>query len=157
MDCILPEILDSWLLPFLHLYSGRATQKLQALGLYPGQLPLLFLAEHQEGLSLRQMADILHVKPPTVTVSVQRLERMGLMEKRPDEKDQRTYRIFLTEKAKDILGEAKRIAIDNAQTATQGISPDELAILKDCFTRMTENLKRDAKGQEVPCCSFEDA
>ena len=146
------DILDHWLLPFLHLYRARAERRLTALGIHPGQLPALLLVSHQEGMSLKQLADALHVKPPTMTVSVQRMEKMGLLEKREDKKDQRVYQIYLTEKGKETLDEAKQIALDNYQLATEGITREELAIVKDCFTRMTENLKRDAGAPEAPPC-----
>ncbi len=61
---------------------------------------------HKDGLSQREIAEKLHIKPPTVNVTVQRLEKAGFLYREADEKDQRISRIYMTEKGK----QAKKVA-----------------------------------------------
>lgn len=82
--------------------------QMQELGIYPGQIPVLGLVAKKDGLSQRELAKILNIKPPTVNVSVQRLEKAGFLYKKPDEKDQRVTRIYLTEKGKETKAKAPR-------------------------------------------------
>ncbi len=63
--------------------------QMQELGIYPGQIPVLGLVATEDGLSQREIAKILRIKPPTVNVTVQRLEKAGFLYREADEKDQR--------------------------------------------------------------------
>ena len=62
-----------------------------------GQIPILLLLAKRVKMSQREIAEELCVKPPTVNVMVQRMEKAGLIGRRHDEKDQRITRIFLTD------------------------------------------------------------
>ena len=69
-------------------FMTKCFGQMQELGLYPGQIPVLGLVAGRDGLSQRELAKILHIKPPTVNVSIQRLEKAGFLYKKPDEKIQ---------------------------------------------------------------------
>jgi DNA-binding MarR family transcriptional regulator len=49
-----------------------------------------------DGITQRDLAEILHLSRPTVTTMLQRLEQHGLLERWDDETDQRLTRIRLT-------------------------------------------------------------
>ena len=65
-------------------------------GTHPGQAMCLRLLTVNDGISQRDLADVLHVARPTVTRMLQGMEKAGLVERRPDEADQRLTRVFLT-------------------------------------------------------------
>ena len=75
-------------------FMTKCFGQMQELGIYPGQIPVLGLVAKKDGLSQRELAKILHIKPPTVNVSIQRLEKAGFLYKKPDEKDQRVTKTF---------------------------------------------------------------
>ena len=56
-------------------FMAKCFGQMQELGIYPGQIPVLGLLAHKDGLSQREIAEKLHIKPPTVNVTVQRLEK----------------------------------------------------------------------------------
>ena len=58
-------------------FMTKCFGQMQELGIYPGQIPVLGLVAKKDGLSQRELAKILNIKPPTVNVSVQRLEKAG--------------------------------------------------------------------------------
>ena len=60
-----------------HAYFQKSFQQLTNIGLRPGQPPILWHIAHENGISQRELARKLRVKPPTVNVSLQRL---GLLE-----------------------------------------------------------------------------
>lgn len=60
--------------------------QMQELGIYPGQIPVLGLLAHKDGLSQREIAEKLHIKPPTVNVTVQRLEKRDSFTEKPMKK-----------------------------------------------------------------------
>lgn len=98
-----PEHKDSFLSMFMRIdrrFMGKCFGQMQELGIYPGQIPVLGLLAYKDGLSQREIAEHLRIKPPTVNVTVQRLEKAGFLYREADEKDQRISRIYLTEKGK---------------------------------------------------------
>ena len=62
-------------------FMAKCFGQMQELGIYPGQIPVLGLLAHKDGLSQREIAEKLHIKPPTVNVTVQRLEKVQDNEK----------------------------------------------------------------------------
>ena len=82
-------------------YVGMCFHQLLEFGVYPGQIPVLYRIVQKEGSSQKEIADFLHIKPPTVNVTISRLEKAGLVCRRQDEKDQRISRIYMTEKGKN--------------------------------------------------------
>ena len=59
---------------------------MQELGIYPGQIPVLGLLAYKDGLSQREIAEHLRIKPPTVNVTVQRLEKQDFFTEKPMKK-----------------------------------------------------------------------
>ena len=130
-----------WLVKMMHVYSSMNFTKFTELGIHPGQIPVLSMIAEHEGISLRELADTIHIKPPTVTVTVQRLEKNSLVCKKPDPADQRVARIYLTEKGEKIKQEIKGLFEENERILTTGFSEAELNQLRDYLKRMIDNMK----------------
>lgn len=69
-------------------------------GLYPGQAGCLWIVHHHEGIAQSELADMLHVARPTITVMLQKMEKAGLIRRQVDDADQRLTRIYLTEEGR---------------------------------------------------------
>jgi len=81
---------------------------------------------------------------PTVSGLLQRLEAKGFIVCVPDREDRRCKRISPTEKALR-LNEAVRAEIARTeQTLAAGMTPEELALLRDLLRRMICNLTPSA-------------
>lgn len=131
---------NDWLFRLIHRYSSVNFKKFAEAGIHPGQLPVLRAVHEKEGISLRELADQLHIKPPTVTVTVKRLEKNGFLYKRTDEKDLRIIRIYESEKGKKLAKDLQKVAMENERLLTQGFSEEEKKQICQYFQRMTENL-----------------
>ena len=81
------ESLQMMLMKIYHLYFSKVFRYITDLGVHPGQIPLIRLLGKEEGLSQREISQKLHIKPPTVTVSLRRMENSGLIKKLPDERE----------------------------------------------------------------------
>lgn len=148
MEGIRGDSINSWLIRLIHGYSSVNFKKFMELGIHPGQLPVLKTIYEKEGISLRALADAIHIKPPTVTVTVQRLEKSGLVYKKADSADQRISRIYLTEKGKDIQAEIVRLIDENEKILTRGFSEEERELLRSFFERMVKNLRQVSNSSE---------
>jgi MarR family transcriptional regulator, organic hydroperoxide resistance regulator len=63
---------------------------------HPGQAICLRILAERDGISQRELARGLHLSAPTVTTMLQRMEKAGTIERRPDATDQRVTRVCLT-------------------------------------------------------------
>ena len=69
-------------------------------GLNPYQAHLLGEIASQDGQTIKELAYHLCVKPSNFKPIAQPLEKRGLIERRQDENDKRSFRIYLTEKGR---------------------------------------------------------
>ena len=102
-------------------------ERSKGLGLNPTQLAILdALADRTDGLGVQAIARHLALSQPTVTDSVNALERKGLVEKLPGA-DRRTVTLMLTPAGRDILftgqgtGEMLVRAVDALDDEEQGL------------------------------------
>jgi MarR family transcriptional regulator, organic hydroperoxide resistance regulator len=117
-------------------------------GLHAGQQFVLRRLWQEDGLSVTQLRDRLGVEMPTVTRALQRMERRGLVQRRPDTTDERSVRIYLTEAARQ-LADVIPAALERADhVALQGFSEEERATLLHLLRRMDENLTAAAGEEE---------
>lgn len=68
-------------------------------GLHPGQDALLRLLVARPGLRQAELARALHLEAPTISRMLHRMERAGLVERRPDRHDARVIRVVATPRA----------------------------------------------------------
>jgi len=67
-----------------------------AEGAHPGQAMILRILGSKDGLSQRELGDMLLLSKPTITAMLQRMERAGTIVREPDPDDQRITRVRLT-------------------------------------------------------------
>lgn len=124
-----------------HLYFCRGFKVLQAMDIHPKQVPILCFLGKNEGLSQNEISKQMNIKPPTVAVSIKRLEKSGVVERRADEKDHRIIRVYLTQKGRD-LGEAVKEKIEQSeQVMFKGFSEAELCLMRRFFEQIIDNLE----------------
>jgi DNA-binding MarR family transcriptional regulator len=93
------------------------------------------------GMSQRELADALHIQRATATVMLQKMEKSGYIDRRPDQDDQRIYRIYPTEAAK-VLDEESKKAVDNYFSACfRDFTPEELQKLDAVLTKLGKNIQ----------------
>ena len=102
--------IQSLIMEISRMYMEKCFVKLKKVGIHPRQIPILAVLYRRDGCSQKELAQELGVKPPTVTVSIQRLEKNGLLIRRQDEKDQRVSRIYLSDAGNAIIKEGMQMA-----------------------------------------------
>jgi DNA-binding MarR family transcriptional regulator len=110
------------------------------VGLYRGQPFLLAVLWENEGITHSELARRMHVSPATVTNMIKRMEKGGLLERRPDDEDQRVSHVHLTD-----AGRAIRARVDQRwrEVETQvfgSFSEEEQARLRALLERVREEL-----------------
>src|SRR3954454_10643953 len=115
-----------------HRAKGRGTTRAQWI--------VLFRLRQQEGLSQVDLADVLELQPISLVRLLDRLVEHGLLERRPDPKDRRANRLFLTRAGRQLVDDLDSlrdaIAIDVLQDIPDPAIKTSLETLKDIKDRI---------------------
>jgi MarR family transcriptional regulator, transcriptional regulator for hemolysin len=121
-----------------HRARGRGTTRAQWI--------VLFRLRAQEGLSQVDLADVLELQPISLVRLLDRLVEHGLLERRPDPRDRRANRLFLTKTGRRLVDDLDSlrdaIAIDvlrDIPTESIQTSLDALRDVKDRIKALEES------------------
>jgi DNA-binding MarR family transcriptional regulator len=112
------------------------------IGLYAGQDNFLWQLRRHDGLTHSQMVERLCVQPPTVSKMLDRLERTGLVTRRPDSEDNRISRLYLTEQGRNSENAVCSAWHDLEQRMTENLTLEERILLRRLLLQVLENLAR---------------
>jgi MarR family transcriptional regulator, organic hydroperoxide resistance regulator len=122
---------------------ARLDRALQRSGLRLGQYQVLRHLWEEDGLTPREIADRLDVEMPTVTRTVQRMVRDGLVERQAHPDDARSVRIYLTKRGVELRPQLAQIIDEQTERALHGFSPQERAAFVAMLERIAENAHHD--------------
>jgi len=142
-----PETMDFLLANICHLHHTRAHQLFEAIGLYRGQPPVLRSLWEQEGFTQSELAERLKIAPATVTKMLQRMEKTGFIQRKPDAKDQRVSRVYLAKAGRAIQGDVEAVWKTMEAETFANFTAEERALLRRFLLQMRENLLH-ATGEE---------
>ncbi len=149
MSCRHEDSLPILLGQISHLQLLKAYGLLEELGVHPKQVPTLIILRHHEGISQRDLVDLLRVKAPTVAVTIKRLERAGYVERRGDTADQRISRIYLTNYGKEIVEQIPSRIKQVEEKALEGFTQEERLLMRRLLLQIRENLTKPGPEQTV--------
>lgn len=126
----------------IRMYYSRIQSQLAEVGLYRGQPPILMLLYKNDGMSQKEMARALNLSPATMTLTLKRMEKAGLVLREMDEHDQRILRVHLSEKGREMCetGES-RIGVVTAELL-EGFTLEEQQQLNEYLGRIARNMER---------------
>jgi DNA-binding MarR family transcriptional regulator len=134
-DCIGYRILQ------IHrAHRNRAEAAFNELGLHTGQEWVLFQLWREDGLTQSALVNNLGVEPPTITKTIDRLEKAGLVERRTDPDDARVSRVYLTPAGCALEAPVKQVWDDLEAQTVQGLSEIEIALLRRLLDQIKHNF-----------------
>ncbi len=88
-------------------------RRIAHLGLTPDQFTVMrsLLEGDPEGMTQRQLTEAMSSDPNTVASLLERMEKAGLLRRKPHERDRRAHRILPLEKGKTTYQAARKIAV----------------------------------------------
>jgi DNA-binding MarR family transcriptional regulator len=87
-----------------------------------------------------RLSEILSVSRPTMTSTLNKLERNGYIERQPDPNNRRQVLVSLTAKGKDAVHEAVPEQLRIEKQLVSGLSPVEQQQMLDTLNRLLESL-----------------
>lgn len=117
-------------------------EKARSIGVTRPQWQVLTLLAANEGINQGGLAELLEVEPITLGRMIDRLQDASMVERRPDPADRRAWRLYITEKARDLLTQLRPLAAEMIEAALDGVSQTNRDQIADVMRQMRANLSR---------------
>ena len=115
-------------------------ENLEKKGITFSQFRVLRALWKEDGLTQKEIQERLDIKPSSVTGLIDLLVKKGLVSRRPDERDARLNRVFVTHEGEDLKRDSWEIHEQLEAILTRGFSKEEKALLLSWLHRIHENL-----------------
>ena len=105
-------------------------------GLVPSHGDILVCLYHNDKITMKDIADKIHRTRPTVTVLVDKLEKLGYLKREVSQEDSRYTYIVLTKKGKDFKPIFEKISNKLNDMLYKNLSKDESDILENLLQKI---------------------
>ena len=122
------------------IHRTRISEYLSEHNLHVGQEMLLKCLWNQDGLSQKEIADLMGIQAATATRMVIRMERSGFVERRTDLDDQRVSRVYLTERGRRLQHVVEQGWMAIEQQILADFSLEERLLLRRFLEQIYRNL-----------------
>lgn len=120
-------------------FSRALHKKASALGFSPGQFPVLLELWNEDGITQRQLLDRLDIEQATLANTLVRMQRDGLINRKPHPTDKRAQIIELTTHGRSLETQAIAAAQDADELAFSGFRRFERELLLEYVQRALKN------------------
>lgn len=128
------------------LFAQALHRRISPYGVVPGQFPALLCLYEEDGLTQAELCRRVNIEQPTMANTLNRMERDGLIRRKPDPLDGRQTRISLTARARRLEGRLSSMANEVNAIALRGMRPAEAKSVLPILNKIAENLRKDAPG-----------
>ncbi len=128
------------------MFARAIDQKLKPLGLSSAYMPVIFALARGDALSQRALTEAAAIEQPTMAATLKRMERDGLVAKRPDPDDRRSSFYSLTPKGLELTEAVRAAGHAVNDAAMEGLSDDERAAYLALLGKVIANLERTTRG-----------
>jgi MarR family transcriptional regulator for hemolysin len=125
------------------LLRTLADQRARAVSMTRAQWSVLKRLEINQGAKQAELAEQLDLQPITLARLVDKLAKLGLVERRDDPYDRRANRLYLTEQAAPVLERLNDLGETLIGQALKGFDGFEIAALHKSMERIKANLKHE--------------
>ena len=133
----------------VRLFHYRMNRSLSAEGMYRGQPPILMLLYCKDGITQREMGELLGLSPATITVTLKRMEKAGLVTRAMDSQDQRMMRVHLSEQGRRMCALGKEHMESVMGEMLHGFNKRERDRLFSFLVRIEDNLARAIRVENM--------
>lgn len=119
----------------------RREKLLSDLKLFRGQAPVLLLLSEKEGITQKEIAEKLKIKPSTVTLIIRRMKRRGLILTVKDTQDKRFTKIYLSDEGKKLICRLKKVFKQLETEMFRNFEEEDLKRLENYFQKIISNLR----------------
>lgn len=125
------------------LFRNHLRKVSEEAGIPAGYRPILMELSHSDHMTQYELAKRTHLTPPTVSVTLQKMEHDGYITRTPDEHDLRQMQVSLTDKGRAAELENRACADALEPVILDGFSDEERQTLQALLSRMENNLHKE--------------
>ncbi len=122
------------------IFHDRMNQNSEKLGFKNGYRQILRHLAHQDGVTQIDLVHATHLKAPTISVTLKKMEEEELVRRVPDKNDQRQTHVYLTDKGRDMERTFFGMLIETEKILMKDISEEETQTLRDILKKMRANM-----------------
>jgi DNA-binding MarR family transcriptional regulator len=134
------EILSHQLAEFYDKMASWEQSIVKDSGLSPAQMHTVEIIGHNQNMRMKELAERLGVTTGTLTVGVDKLEKIGLVERKPHESDRRSWLIVLTDKGKKMYEQHHKYHQDFTNEISRDLTLDQIETLTNHLDIMLKRL-----------------
>lgn len=117
------------------------------IGQKSGRLLMMELSL-KDGRTQLDLVKATHLKAPTISVALQKLEHEGYVVRKPDSYDMRAMRVFLTEKGRELNNKLKKRIAEEEAAATSILTEAECETLTVLLKKIRSHILANSNGGE---------
>lgn len=128
------------------LFRKRFDTSARVVGVTGPQWRVLAALNYRPGITQAVLAGLLDVEAITVGRMIDRLQKAGLVERRPAPADRRAWLLFITPAAEELLGQLQHVAEGVMAEILANFAPAEFEQLVALLNRLRDNLVAETTG-----------
>lgn len=105
-------------------------------GLVPSHGDILVCLYKNNKMTMKDIANCIHRTKPTVTVLVNKLEKLGYLKRAASDKDNRSTYVILTQKGEDFKATFDQISNNLNKMLNKNLSENEVKLLEELLKKM---------------------
>ncbi|TSC57258.1 MAG: MarR family transcriptional regulator [Candidatus Peregrinibacteria bacterium Greene0416_19] len=106
------------------------------------QLHALFFIDQHPGVTMKEVAELLSVTSPSATSFIDRLVKLGWVERLQDERNRKLVRLRMTERGRSVVQEKMAEKRKSMRQLLEALSHVEQIQLRDILYHLAKNLER---------------
>lgn len=131
------------------LFLGEEDEFLPALT--PPQVEMIVTIHSQGSMTVKQLAQVLCVKAPSVSARVERLVEMGLLTREENPADRREVLVRISPKESAFIGELERRKFQAGVALIEKMGPEHAQMWQAVCGRIQEVLDGTGYGEKSGC------
>ena len=124
---------------YMHRSKHRSMKRKE--GVHPGQMKLLSIISKNDGIIQRDLAEVLDMRPSSLTEMVSNLEKNSLISRKQDENDRRVMHVYLTEEGKKIIESFKQAKDELHDSVFSCLTLDEKEKMLEIVRKVNSSLE----------------
>ena len=105
-----------------------------------GQSRCLYMIQMAGEISQRRLAEILNIRPTSLSETIKRLEEKGMITRTPDKSDKRTYIISLTPKGEAEMEQIRKSYVSEHKEWLDCLTSEELDLFFKILTKINTSI-----------------
>ncbi|MFT5700480.1 MAG: DNA-binding MarR family transcriptional regulator [Desulforhopalus sp.] len=134
------EVLSHQLVEFYDKMASWEHSIVKDSGLSPAQMHTVEIIGHNKDMRMKELAERLGVTTGTLTVGVDKLEKMGLVERKPHKNDRRSWLIVLTGEGEKMYEQHHKFHQQFTNEISRDLTIEQITTLTEHFDIILKRL-----------------